>query len=888
MTGGLAHPGTDTVQKEDAPKEVQIPPKETRKGDATKNHLPEQDAPSKEATDPLQASSKPPGLENTDVASSSSDNAVQDPVPTEPESPIQAIIQYDAKDAIFFDVKHQTIRLYGAGIIEHDTIKLEAEEVFLDWTNHTIAAFSKKNETGAVDKKAVLTKDGVEYFAESVHYNFESQRAVAHKLFTKQDEGILRANKIKKDRETTFYADRATYTTCNLIKPHFHAGAKQLKITQDDKVVSGPFRLYFDGVPTPLGLPFGIFYLPQGSGIIPPKYGGESEQGFCLKDGGYYIKLNDYVCLSFQGSIYSKGAKEFSTTSIYKRRYRYGGNLHFERKTYPNPQETQLPKKDKIWSFRWKHDTENNRYSSWHIQVDLERKSAHTQNVFQRPGDYQTKKDSSIRYTNSLVGFPIPYTLDSGLSLRTSQNGEANASLPKVLLGTKNIYPFRKRDVVGTRWYSDIHLQHTLEFQNKLSNSVDNTLDFFKLKDWPALWKDRQQGAQHTLPLQTNIKILSYLNLTPKVTYREQWYWEKINYKYDAKGVIREDKIPGFVRVYNYDFGTTLKTTFYGTHIFGEGNTTVQAIRHQIKPVLAFTYTPDFSGTEYGYWQTMKGGNQDGEKFNRFKGALCPSPGEKATAVLAISLNNRLDMKVKSETDAKKRTKKIPMLESFDWSTSYDFLADHHALGDIDFKTRTKLFDQLLDVSFESTFDPYAYNTQEYTRSDEFAWNHGKGLGHMKKASLSIGTKLGSSKGRTLNQSSGLEKDQEAPTHLQEDATQYVNFKIPSNLALDYRWSYSCLTPWDNSVKTNSLSFTWCVNLTDNWTVTCKSAYDLNKREFVGSATDIGIERDLHCWRMDFHWNPLGERQTYKFSVGLKAALLKDIEYSRDRAYTKQ
>jgi hypothetical protein len=884
MTSGLAHRSTNTAQEEGELKKVQIIPKERREGVATNNHLPEQGAPSKEPMGPLQASSMAPALlENTDIASAPSDNAVQDLIPTEPESPIQSIIQYDAEDAIVFDVKRQTIRLYGAGIIEHDTIKLEADEVFLDWTNHIIAAFSKKNKAGVVDKKAVLTKDGVEYIAESVHYNFESQRAIAHKLFTKQDDGILRANKIKKDRETTYYADRAIYTTCNLEKPHFHANVQRLKITQNDKVVSGPFNLYFDGVPTPLGFPFGIFYLPQGSGVILPKYGGASDKGFCLQDGGYYIKFNDYVDLALQGSLYSKGATEFTATSRYKRRYRYGGELNFERNVDLEPRETKLPKKNKDWRFQWKHNTEHSRSSSWHAQVDLESKNTSTQNVFQRIGDYQTKKDSSVRYTNKLVGFPLPYTLNSSLSLRTSQSGEANASLPKVSLNTANMYPFRKKGAAGTHWYTAIYLQHTLEFQNKLSYRTDDALDFLKPKDWPAIGSKKRYGAMHTVPLQTNIKILRCLNLTPQITYRERWYWEKLDYKYDATGI----KVPGFARVYDYDFGAAFKTTFYGTHVFGQ-NATVQAIRHQMIPEVSFTYTPDFSSPEYGYWQTMEGENG---KKNRFEGAVYASPGERGTALLKVSLKNKLHVKVKSKADTKKGTKKVPMLESFDWSTSYDFLADQHALGDIRFETRTKLFDKLFDISFESTFDPYFHNKKEDTRSNEFAWNHGKGLGHVKDASLSIGAKLGhKGKSGTLNQSSGLGDDQdtkEVPTHLQGDPTQYVAFKIPWHLDLDYKWGYSFPKPGDDPKKTNSLSFEWRINLTEKWKVTCKSAYDLNKREFVGNSTNIGIYRDLHCWEMNFNWNPLGDTQTYKFSVGLKAASLKDLKYSRNSKYTK-
>ena len=88
-------------------------------------------------------------------------------------------------------------------------------------------------------------------------------------------------------------------------------------------------------------------------------------------------------------------------------------------------------------------------------------------------------------------------------------------------------------------------------------------------------------------------------------------------------------------------------------------------------------------------------------------------------------------------------------------------------------------------------------------------------------------------------------------------------------------------------MKTSSLGFEWHVSLTEKWKVTCKSAYDLQQRKFVGNATSIGIYRDLHCWEMNFNWNPLGDKQIYKFSIGLKAPLLKDLKYSRDREYTK-
>jgi hypothetical protein len=819
----------------------------------------------------------------------------QDPAAIASEESLQSTIQYGAEDEIIFDVTHQTIRLYGAGTIEHDTIKLEAEEVFIDWINHTIAAFSKKHTAGIIEKKVVLTKDGVEFIAENIRCNFVSQKATASKLFTKQEDGILRTNKVRKDRETTFYADSVTYTTCNLTKPHFHVHARQVKITQGDQVVSGPFNLYFDGVPTPLGLPFGVFYLPREAGIIPPKYGGESEKGFCIKNGGYYIKFNDYVDLALQGDIYSKGSTEFTANSNYKKRYRYGGSLYFRRSIHIEPAETSSFEKNTTWHFQWRHRTENSKSSSLHAQVDLEkRRSANARDASLSIEKLQTQGNSSIRYTNNLVGLPLPYTLGSSLRLRTSQSGVTYATLPEVSLSTTNMYPFRKRGAVSTKWYSNIYLQHKFEYKNELSYSAKDRIDFLEPKDWIAIWERRKYGMRHTIPLQANVKILRYLNVTPKIEYQERWYWEKVDHRYNAEGEITKEKVLGFVRVYDYSFGASLKTTVYGTHAFGH-SAAVQAIRHQIKPELAFTYTPDFSGPEYDYWQTIKGGKKDGEKFNRFEEAVFhPSPGKKSTAILALSLNNRLAVKVRSRENAQKRAKKVSILENFDWSTSYDFLATQHALGDIQFKTRTGLFDKLFEINFRATFDPYFYEgtesphrhgKKEPTRSNKLAWHHGRGLGHMKSAQLGISAKLSTEK-----RNKALNNDQsgnEAASNVQENPTQYVKFRLPWHLNLNYEWNYSCPKPGDTPKEVNSLGFEWRINLTKKWQVACRSAYDITKREFVGNVTDISIHRDLHCWEMNFNWNPLGEKQTYKFFVGLKAPLLKDLNYSRNREYQK-
>ncbi|MHA7877793.1 MAG: putative LPS assembly protein LptD [Bacteroidota bacterium] len=893
-TGNYTHCNTYTSATKEAPSEAQMRFEKVSTHTDTAEHLTEPDvlheAPAAASGEPGISAAAPTSTD-TIAAEANTSNAPPKAAPVAPQNPIQAIVQYNAEDTIVFDAKRQTVHLYGTGNIEYDTIKLEAEEVLIDWTQHTIAASSKKNEAGDVIKKTVLTKEGVEYVAESVLYNFVSQRAIANKLFTKQDDSILRASKVKKDRETTFYTDRATYTTCNLAVPHFHVAAQRLKIHQNDKVVSGPFQLYFDGVPTLLGFPFGIFYFPRGgSGIIPPKYGGESTKGFCLKDGGYYIKWKDYADLALQGSIYSKGSNKLKATGNYKKRYGYEGHFHFARAIYLTPDESKLTQKIKGWHFLWRHNTEKDKASSWHAHVDLANKGSYRIDDLLSDENNTTSKDASIRYTNALVGFPLPYTADGSLRLHASQIGKYEARLPELSLGTANIYPFKRRSATKTRWYSNIYLRHKAEFQNKLSNSFDDTLDFLKPKDWSELWNNSKKGARNTITLQTNIKILSHLNLAPQITGQALWYWEKKEYRHDA-GRIKATKVPGFTQALGYHLGGTLKTTCYGTRFIGH-NATIQAIRHQFSPALTFTYTPSLSNFKYGHWQTINGGQQRGKKLNRFEGAVYPAPQANDTAVLAINLSNRLDIKVKGRSNAKSPTKKVPILESFDWHTDYDFLAEQHGWGDIQFKTRTNLFDKLINIRFESTFDPYLYNKsndQRYERSHALAWNHGQGLGRVKKALLSVGTRLSSGKKReTFKQQEAPSMRIDATPTQQEGAKQYVAFMVPWQLTLAYNWYYECLTPGGDLKKINSLNLDWHINLTQKWEITCKSAYDLKQKKFVDNATTIGIHRDLHCWEMDFAWSPLGEKQIYRFSVGLKAPLLKDLKYSRgERRYTK-
>lgn len=833
-------------------------------------------------------------LFSTDVAFSLPEAIPTQVLPTEQEGDIKSTIEYNSEDSIVFDIRQKKMFLYGKTVTNYEDIKLEADETSLDWTTHTIVATGREDTAGVLRGNPVFTEGDEQYLAKAMKYNFKSKKAIIDKGAKKQDEGIIHGGRIKKDEENNVYIRHGKYTTCNLTEPHFYIGAGKIKLIPNDKAVSGPFNLYFSDVPVPLGFILGILSIQKkrASGIILPGYS-EDRRGLYLKNGGYYFAFNDYIDLMLLGSVYSKGARGFQANSRYKKRYHYRGELLYQHSNDKGIREGD-PSEEKSFQFKWQHKPEQKRNSSLIAEVNIQSKSFRERNIL--PGNENTNSNltSNIRYTNKLRNFP--YALSTNLQYTQNlQTKISNITFPEGSLRTNSIYPFRGKGGTGGKWHKDIFFQHTFNFQNKLSNVIGKDTVDVKFSNIPELFSKGNYGMQHTLPIKTNIKVLKYFNLTPQVQYTERWYFKKLTYRYDpALKKAVADTILGFSRVWDYHMGTSLRTTLYGTHFFAQ-DARIQAIRHQLVPSIGFTYTPDFSSERFGYWQRVRV-NEAGkiEKRSRFDKFVYGAPGNRASARVDISLKNTLEMKIKRKKDPSDAAKKVPILEGFDFSTSYDFLADSFHLSDIQFNARTHLLDKLINLQWNATFDPYLYKLISKTydpngrleirqqKVDEFAWNHGQGLGQVKKASLGVAVDLNSQSKKL-----GLGKDspsrlenQEELARVKNDPEHYVDFKIPWRLGLNYTWEYTKegFNPQDVN---QTISFNGELNLTEKWKVSFSSAYDIKKKDLVGTSTRIELHRDLHCWEMYLSWRPIGALRSYEFYVRPKAFILRDLKYEK-------
>ncbi|RLD55567.1 MAG: LPS-assembly protein LptD, partial [Bacteroidetes bacterium] len=73
------------------------------------------------------------------------------------------------------------------------------------------------------------------------------------------------------------------------------------------------------------------------------------------------------------------------------------------------------------------------------------------------------------------------------------------------------------------------------------------------------------------------------------------------------------------------------------------------------------------------------------------------------------------------------------------------------------------------------------------------------------------------------------------------------------------------------------------INITPKWKFTFNTGWDFTNNAL--SYTSINIYRDLHCWEMRFSWVPLGARQSWNFSINVKASILQDLKLNRKKDF---
>lgn len=788
-------------------------------------------------------------------------------------------VNYSSKDSITIDLSLKKVFLYNESKIKYQGIELESGEMSINFKTKSLSAQGIMDSNNNMVQYPIFKEKGTEYRSTNIDYNFDTKKGYIKGVFTKEGEGYLHGEKVKKVDDKTMYISHGKFTTCDLDHPHFSINFSKAKAITQDKIITGPAWFSIMDIPLPLGIPFGYFPFTstKQSGLLIPTYGYAQNRGYYLRNLGWYFAINDYVDLIAQGDIYTNLSWAVNLRSNYVKRYKYRGNLELrfeENKT--GIKNTPSFSSSTDFKLRWTHqqDAKSNPNSNFSANVNLVSRSFNQYAV--NVSDYfNNTTTSSIAYSRKLgKKFNLTANLGESYNINT---GSINLDLPSITLSSSQFYPFRKKQSKGKQsWYENI----SFTYRTSLVNNI-NTIDTLLFTQ--EVFRNMRNGMSHSIPIQSSVKILKHFNWTNSINYNERWYLNSTIKQYNPiTDLVDKDTVFGFISNRDVSFNTSLTTRLYGMFAFKKGY--IKALRHVINPSLSMNFTPDFSDPSLGFYNFYldKLGNK--VFYSKTEDGMFGSPPRGKSGIVSFNLGNNLEMKVGSKKDSIKNERKIVLLESFNISTGYDLARDSVNWQPLRITARTTLFQRLV-INYSASYTPYVIN-QSGQLTNEFLYNKEKILFKNQNSQwdLNLNWQLNSKKSNTQTSTDNISPTEQtySPFANPNEVFGYnVDFTIPwsLNLGLNFSRLSSYIVALANYQTNLSsvLSAKGDINLTNKWKIGFTSGYDFINKDFT--YTSIDFYRDLHCWEMRMNWIPFGPRAGWNFTIAVKASMLQDLKY---------
>jgi lipopolysaccharide assembly outer membrane protein LptD (OstA) len=790
---------------------------------------------------------------------------------------VDTVIYSSASDSLIFYVDKKKMDLYGEGEMQYKETDLKSAKIFIDFETNNIDAVGTPSDSfpGKFKGTPVLVDKGETYDGITMKFNFKTSRGFISNAGSKLEGAIYTGEKIKRMDKETYFIEDGIYTTCDETPPHYYFYAHQMKVIQKEQIVARWIWLYFGGVPFPIPIPFAVFPIESGrrSGIMIPSFGDDANYGYYFSRFGYFWAINDYMDVNMYSTYFTRGSYDLDSRFRYAKRYNFSGNIQADYIYRKNGVST-----DPAFSTsnNWNLTINHNQTIDPTLRLDANLQYSSSNYAAQNVTNLNQVLQSTI-YSNATL---FKNWEESGNSLSLSysrsqdlQSGNINEILPNLTFSMGQKYPFRSKDVTNDqKWYELWGLSYSGQFEN-IRNKSNGDLSI-------------RGGFNHQLSTSFSPKI-GYFNFTPNFSYNERWYNKYTDEKiirspytgYDSLDISDGYKLSA-VRTFN--MGVSAQTKFYG--IFNPDILGVASIRHTVNPSISYNYAPDFSKPGWGYYSSYTDTSGIVHRYDKYQREIFGGAGAGEQQNLSFSLTNIFEMKTKVDpTDTTSKENKIQLL-NLSANMSYNFAADSLRFSDLSIGYRTQVGD-LLNISSSSSFTPYDYSGA-VTRINKFLVDEGKGLFRMTNLSFSISTTLSGEKlksketevkkpeDRPINELENIDRQNYQGIYSQKEA----DFSIPWNLSLSYNYSLSTPTPL-STYKYSNLNGSIDFNLTPNWKFSVAGSYDFQLKQFA--APQIKITRDLHCWIMNFTWNPIGPYRGYNLEIKVKAPQLQNLKLTK-------
>ena len=808
---------------------------------------------------------------------------------------IDAPVDYNATDSGVMIMSTKEFFLYGDAKTEYGTAKLEAANIVYDQQTQNIRAYGAKDTTGSPLSNPKFLEGDIVSVNDSIYFNMKSGKGFTKNTNFQQGEIFVNANTMKKVSKDVAFAYKARFTTCNLDDPHFAFRTNKMKIITNKIGVSGPTFPEFEGVPFPIGIPFGIFPLAQGrhSGLMAPAFSTSEDFGLGFEGLGYYKVLSDNFDATLRTNIYSYGGWNLNLNSKYIMRYKYMGNFNLSLQNTKilnrNASINQEYTGGRTFMINWTHSMDQRARPGTSFSANVNFGSTKynrllLNNPFQ---NYQNQISSSVSYTKS---WDNKYNLSVNLNHNQNNNlGLVNMSLPNINFNAITIYPFQSKDQIGAgKWYEKLGIGYNGSFQNQLS-FYDSAVNFNRLLD------TMQWGAQHSIPISLSLPSLGPITITPGISFEEKWFGQQSFKTWNNKTKQVDTSISrGFYRAPNMSFSLGTASRIFGTYKFKK-NSSVQAIRHEVRPSISMSYTPDLAAAYHYTTQIDSTGRN--YRFSKYDGGIGGGYSEGTFGGMGFGVDNLLEMKLKDKKDTTEGAfKKVKLIEGFGFNSSYNFLADSFALGNFNIYMRTTLFENL-NITSNLTMDPYQTDQQGF-RVNKLDIDPTKlKFGNITSGGLSFSTSF---KSKSADGKESKQKDipidpfmtpdeqQRQLQYAKSNPAEFTDFNIPWTLTLSYSFQFSRYMKPDYSgfqINTySSLNFNGDFSITPKWKLGGTGYIDVAKRSI--QQLSMFITREMHCWQLAINVTPIGLYKSFSITVNPKSGILRDLKINRSRTFS--
>jgi lipopolysaccharide assembly outer membrane protein LptD (OstA) len=805
------------------------------------------------------------------------DTTIQDTARPASPTGVDTLVMYTARDSVVYSLSSKTMYLHGEGEIRYRELGLKAENIDIDWTTATLTARGVPDSTDTTGHGyrglPDLTDRGEVYKGRTVTYNFKSKRGKIGLAETEIDDAFYYGENIKKVDDDVLFVGGGVYTTCDLPHPHYYFGSPEMKVVVKDEIVARPVVMYVSDVPV-MALPFGVFPNKSGrrSGLVVPTFGLSSDRGRYLQHLGYYWAMSDYTDWSLTGDGYTNGSWVLYSNFRYAARYDFSGTLNASYgRTFSGERGDPNYASEDIFNIRLGHHQDFDPTARLDVDVTFTSDSYYQNTSFNYDDLLRQQIISNATFQKSWEGTPNSMTINLNRT-QDLQTGNLTAILPNIVFNRAQSYPFRSGAATGAAktWYERIGYGYTGQFRNEASKTKNSLTGDFTNEDG--------RGIQHSVPVNMSAN-LGYFNVTPFFNYTEKWYDRSIMKSVDStdnSAVTTEDR--GFHAVRTFDTGISLGTKLYG--VIQPGVLGITGVRHQLTPSISYTYAPDFSEPQYGYWGSYKDTSGNEIRYSFYEKEVFGGAPSGERQAITVRLGNVFEMKTVSGDTSGGGENKFQLL-NMDISGGYNFARDSLKFDEISLGYRTAIGD-LLNIGGASRFNLYKFDPVVKRRVDRFLLDEEGRLAQMTSFNVSISTKLRGEKEETK---AGPKKET-ADSLAQGQETGYIglykepepDFSIPWQLDLTWNFSQNQSNP-DIVTRSSNISASLGFNLTQFWKFQATASYDLINREFA--APQINIYRDLHCWEMSFNWVPLGVAKHYALEIRLKSPLLQDVKVTK-------